>query len=185
MLQSYAESKLELDQIDEVIVIGGASQIPWFQTGVRKVFDKKKICWEKNPDYAVALGLGMYASMLNKNAKSAIEEVLLKEHTTMNLGVGLKTKVADYVVLRGHDVLIHLQVHLVQIVEIDVYYLVMMHSTNQTSTSVGFRKWWKIKKQTEIWLVEIYSSDMISGKLITKQNYDWWKYIRAIWLVDN
>ena len=95
--------------------------------GVRKVFDKKKICWDKNPDYAVALGLRMYASMLNKNAKSPIEEVLSKEQTTMNLGVGLKTKVADEkqiveidVVLRGHDVLLYLHVHLVQIVEIDV-----------------------------------------------------------------
>ena len=34
MLQSYAESKLELDQIDEVIVIGGASQIPRGQKSV-------------------------------------------------------------------------------------------------------------------------------------------------------
>ena len=69
--------------------------MPCFQTGVKKVFDKKKICWDKNPDYAVALGLGMYASMLNKNAKSSIGEILLKEQTTMTLGVGLNPKVAD------------------------------------------------------------------------------------------
>ena len=104
------------------------------------MFDKKKICWDKNPDYAVVLGLGMYASMLNKNAKS-IEEVLLKEHTTMNLGVGLKTKITDAekiveidVVLRGQYVLLYLQVHFVQIVKIyvvllghDVLYLSNFH----------------------------------------------------------
>ena len=95
MKKALVESKLKLDQIGEVIVIGGASQMPCFKTEVKNVFVEKNIFWNKNPDYAVALGLGMYASMLNKKATSPIEEVLLKEQTTMNLGVGLKEKVTD------------------------------------------------------------------------------------------
>lgn len=65
-------AKIEKDDIDEVILIGGSTRIPKIQELLKEEFPGKKLNNELNPDEAVAIGAAIQGSILAPYQKDRI-----------------------------------------------------------------------------------------------------------------
>lgn len=86
--QVLSDAKLSKKDIDEVVMIGGSSRIPYIQDAVSKYFNDKKLNYSINPDEAVAYGAAVQGAILsgdNKNEK--LNEVLLLDVAPLSLGL--------------------------------------------------------------------------------------------------
>ncbi len=92
--RAIEDAKLEVKDIDKVLLVGGSTRIPAVQKLVRELIGKEG---EKsvNPDEAVALGAAVQAAVL----KGEIKDVLLLDVTPLSLGIetlgGVLTKIID------------------------------------------------------------------------------------------
>ncbi|MBI4308440.1 MAG: molecular chaperone DnaK [Chloroflexi bacterium] len=80
--RALEDAKLQPNQIDEVILVGGMTRMPAVQAKAAKVFgrDPNK---SVNPDEAVALGAAVQAAVL----KGEVRDILLLDVTPLTLGV--------------------------------------------------------------------------------------------------
>jgi molecular chaperone DnaK len=92
--QALADAGLTPDQIDEVVLVGGATRTPRVQQIVRELFGKEPHKGV-NPDEVVAVGAAVQAGVLGGEVK----EVLLLDVTPLSLGVetlgGVFTKLIE------------------------------------------------------------------------------------------
>jgi len=93
--QALADAKLTANDIDEVILVGGATRMPSVQTVVRRLTGGKDPNMTVNPDEVVALGAAVQAAVI----KGEVKDVLLLDVTPLSLGIetlgGVMTKVID------------------------------------------------------------------------------------------
>ncbi|MEO3807933.1 molecular chaperone DnaK [Sphaerisporangium sp. B11E5] len=93
--QAMADAKLSPDDIDEVILVGGATRMPAVQELVRRLTGGKEPNMTVNPDEVVADGAAIQAGVL----KGEVKDVLLLDVTPLSLGVetlgGVMTKVLE------------------------------------------------------------------------------------------
>jgi molecular chaperone DnaK len=93
--QALADAKLTANDIDEVILVGGATRMPSVQTMVRRLTGGKDPNMTVNPDEVVALGAAVQAAVI----KGEVKDVLLLDVTPLSLGVetlgGVMTKVIE------------------------------------------------------------------------------------------
>src|SRR5690348_13473924 len=93
--QALGDAKLTANDIDEVILVGGATRMPSVQTMVRRLTGGKDPNMTVNPDEVVALGAAVQAAVI----KGEVKDVLLLDVTPLSLGVetlgGVMTKVID------------------------------------------------------------------------------------------
>ena len=81
------EASVSIENIDEVLLVGGSTRIPLVRKLVRDYFDNPEINLntDMNPDEAIARGAAIYAAMLsdkygsriNPNDKIVLPEVLV------------------------------------------------------------------------------------------------------------
>ena len=76
------DSELDLNEINEVIMVGGSTRIPAIQEAVKKFF-KKDLNQTVNPDQVVAMGAAVQAGVLSNE----IKDVLLLDVTPLSLGI--------------------------------------------------------------------------------------------------
>jgi molecular chaperone DnaK len=93
--QAMADAKLTDADIDEVILVGGATRIPAVQNLVRRLTGGKDPNMTVNPDEVVAIGAAVQAAVL----KGELKDVLLLDVTPLSLGIetlgGVMTKVIE------------------------------------------------------------------------------------------
>ncbi|MEQ4210032.1 molecular chaperone DnaK [Actinopolymorpha sp. B17G11] len=93
--QAMADAKVTADDIDEVILVGGATRMPAIQSLVRRMTGGKDPNMTVNPDEVVALGAATQAAVL----KGEMKDVLLLDVTPLSLGLetlgGVMTKVIE------------------------------------------------------------------------------------------
>src|SRR4030081_705386 len=93
--QAMADAKLTADDIDEVILVGGATRMPAVQNLVRRLTGGKEPNMTVNPDEVVAIGAAIQAAII----KGEVRDVLLLDVNPLSLGVetlgGVMTKVID------------------------------------------------------------------------------------------
>jgi molecular chaperone DnaK len=93
--QALSDAKLTADDIDEVILVGGATRMPAVQELVRRLTRGKEPNMSVNPDEVVAIGAALQAGVL----KGEVEDVVLLDVTPLSLGLetlgGVSTKVIE------------------------------------------------------------------------------------------
>jgi molecular chaperone DnaK len=93
--QAMTDAKVNADDIDEVIMVGGSTRIPAVQTLVRRLTGGKDPNMSVNPDEVVALGAAAQAGVL----KGEVSDVLLLDVTPLSFGVetrgGVMTKIIE------------------------------------------------------------------------------------------
>ena len=93
--RAIADAKLTVADIDEVILVGGATRIPAVQNQVRRLTGGKDPNMTVNPDEVVALGAAVQAAVL----KGEVKDVVLLDVTPLSLGIetlgGVMTKIIE------------------------------------------------------------------------------------------
>jgi len=91
---ALADAKLDVSQIDEVVMVGGSTRMPVIQELVRKLTGKE-LNQSVNPDEVVAIGAAIQAGVL----AGEVRDVVLLDVTPLSLGLetlgGVNTKLIE------------------------------------------------------------------------------------------
>ncbi|PYU00674.1 MAG: molecular chaperone DnaK, partial [Acidobacteria bacterium] len=80
--EALADAQLKPSDMDEVVLVGGATRTPLIRRMVQEYFDRKPHT-ELNPDEVVALGAAVQANILDRGVKN----MLLLDVTPLSLGI--------------------------------------------------------------------------------------------------
>lgn len=93
--QAIKDSGLNLDEIDDVVLVGGSTRIPAVKELVKTLTGGKEPNQSVNPDEVVAIGAAVQAGVL----AGEVKEVVLLDVTPLSLGIetmgGVFTKLVD------------------------------------------------------------------------------------------
>ncbi|WP_434582211.1 molecular chaperone DnaK [Carbonactinospora thermoautotrophica] len=93
--QALKDAKIDVDKIDHVILVGGATRMPAVVDLVRELTGGKEPHKGVNPDEVVAVGAALQAGVL----KGEVKDVLLLDVTPLSLGIetkgGIMTKLIE------------------------------------------------------------------------------------------
>jgi len=88
------EGSFTINNIDEVLLVGGSTKIPKVREMLAEVFGKQKLICSINPDEVVAQGAAVAAAMLSLSSQektgTTLERVTLMDVTGKSLGVAVK-----------------------------------------------------------------------------------------------
>lgn len=90
--KALQDSQFSLEEIDEVIMVGGSSHMPSVVNYVHYIL-KKEPKISANPDEVVALGVGTYAGI--KERFEAVKDILITDICPFTLGVGIVDEYSD------------------------------------------------------------------------------------------
>lgn len=79
------DASMTIDQIDEVVLVGGSTRIPKVQEMLRDFFEGKELCKDVNPDEAVAYGAAIQGAILSDDQDPG--QVILLNVNPMTLGL--------------------------------------------------------------------------------------------------
>jgi len=80
--QALSDAKLKPAEIEEIVLVGGATRTPLIRRTVQEFFDRKPHT-ELNPDEVVALGAAVQANILDRG----VTNMLLLDVTPLSLGI--------------------------------------------------------------------------------------------------
>jgi molecular chaperone DnaK len=93
--RAISDAKLSESDIDEVILVGGATRMPAVQTLVRRLTGGKEPNQSVNPDEVVAIGAAIQAGVL----AGEVKDVVLLDVTPLSMGIetlgGVMTKLIE------------------------------------------------------------------------------------------
>lgn len=78
------KAKLSINEIDDVILVGGSTRIPSLQSAIEKLFNKTANK-SSNPDEAISLGACIQGGILSGDSNAS--DILLLDVTPLNLGI--------------------------------------------------------------------------------------------------
>ena len=96
MRQAIQDAGIGLDEINEIILVGGSTRIPLVRKKIKEVFGKEPKA-TVNPDEAVALGAAVQGSII----KGSTKDIVLLDVTPLSLGVEVEGGMVDVVVPRN------------------------------------------------------------------------------------
>ena len=93
--QALSDAKITENDIDEIILVGGATRMPAIQTLVRRLMKGKEPNQSVNPDEVVAVGAAIQAGVL----AGEVKDVVLLDVTPLSMGIetlgGVMTKIIE------------------------------------------------------------------------------------------
>ncbi|XP_068694169.1 heat shock cognate 71 kDa protein-like [Montipora capricornis] len=81
------DSKLDKQQIHDVVLVGGSTRIPKIQKLLQDFFDGKELNKSINPDEAVAYGAAVQAAILKGDKSETVADLLLLDVAPLSLGI--------------------------------------------------------------------------------------------------
>jgi molecular chaperone DnaK (HSP70) len=100
--QALKDAGLKLEQIDEVVLVGGSTRIPKVRWLVQDLFGRVPHT-DLNPDEVVALGAAVQAHILGGGSEIT-QDMLLLDVTPLSLGIEVAGGVTDKIILRNSTV---------------------------------------------------------------------------------
>lgn len=94
--KALEDAKLNANDIDEVILVGGMTRMPLVQQKVKEFFGKEPRK-DVNPDEAVAIGAGIQGSVLSGEKN----DILLLDVTALSFGLEVKGGIMDVLIPRN------------------------------------------------------------------------------------
>lgn len=94
--KALADAKLTINDIDEIILVGGSTRIPLVQETVKNIF-KKEPNKSVNPDEAVAIGAAVQGGIIAGDVK----DVLLLDVTPLSLGIETEGQIMTVLINRN------------------------------------------------------------------------------------
>jgi molecular chaperone HscC len=98
VLRALRDSRLNLDRLSEIVLVGGATRMPIVRAAVTRLFGRFPTA-QINPDEAVALGAAVQAGL--KARDSALREVVLTDVCPYTLGVDVGERLPNGTVRTG------------------------------------------------------------------------------------
>ena len=83
VLDALKDAKLQPEQIDEVVLVGGSTRVPVVQRLVKELFKGKEPNRTVNPDEVVAIGAAIQGGI----ATGEVKDILVLDATPLSLGV--------------------------------------------------------------------------------------------------
>ncbi|KAG5887650.1 hypothetical protein JTB14_017827 [Gonioctena quinquepunctata] len=85
--KAIKDAKINMNQIKEIVLVGGSTRIPKIQALLSEKFGGKSLNKSINPDEAVAYGAAVQAAILAGDNSDAVKDVLLLDVTPLSLGI--------------------------------------------------------------------------------------------------
>ena len=99
--QALEDAALEMDDVDDIILVGGTTKIPYIREFIEKTFDKKPI-QTVDPYEAVALGAAVAGmSITSGRSKKRVGNIDISDVTSHSLGVGTADGTVSRIVERN------------------------------------------------------------------------------------
>ena len=94
-------AKLKENDINEVVLIGGSTRIPYVREMLKNKFKNSKLCYDINPDEAVSIGAAIQGAIIVQKKDEKIKDINLFDVTPFSLGVELKGDKMDVIIKRN------------------------------------------------------------------------------------
>jgi heat shock 70kDa protein 1/2/6/8 len=101
--RAMLDSKLGIDDIDDIVLVGGSTRIPKIRSMLADMFKGKELCQSINPDEAVAYGATVQSTMLSNVNKSDIG-LVLHDVTPLSLGIELDNGLMSPIIPRNSTI---------------------------------------------------------------------------------
>lgn len=99
--KTLKDANMTKKDIDEIVLVGGTTRIPYVRETVRKFFDEKELNASIHPDEAVAIGAARQAAILSGMTSGKIANVSLNDVCTLSLGIEVEGGIMSIVLPRN------------------------------------------------------------------------------------
>merc|ERR1719272_440354 len=102
--QVLKDAKLKPEEIDDIVLVGGASRVPKIQELLSEHFGGRQLCRSINPDEAVAFGAAVQGAILSGVRHSLCDSIVLVDVTPLSLGIEVEGKHMSTIIPRNSKI---------------------------------------------------------------------------------